>query len=372
MPTLSIKDEQKQLRIDRILLISDDDTFIDLSLLFTDIIITESMENKFMMGEITLNSEYDIRESSKMLGKSKIKIVWTTGTEYATRSHTFTILDIPHQADIKENVLESLTISFVDERYFKILKNEPYEIYTEKTASEILTEMLAEVDITADIETTTTQMEYYWMQPMMDCINQVRFANDPPLVLFQQNTAFIGRTWTTLFENSSPLEFELTNPNMENKTNNKLFLLRNLEFKDIADAESLYDGGLGNKLLTRDIWNKTFSSTDKKLEDSSIVGSKPKSFVTGTIRDRILFPNYKYIEDYILTDYIEADIAHGISSLHVGMMITIDIPSKKFKNRTSVKSGDYLIYELTHRFDRNLNYTQEVVLIKKELFKSLS
>ena len=372
MPTLTIKDEKKQLRLDRILLVSDDDTFIDLSLLFTDLVITESIENKFMMGEITLNSEYDIRESSKMLGKSKIKIVWSTGTEYETRSHTFTVLDIPMQADLTENVMETMTISFVDERYFKILKNEPYEIFTEETAANILTTMLANVDITANIEATTELMEYYWMQPMMKSINQVRFANNPPLVLFQQNNAFIGRTWETLFNNNSPLEFEIVNPNRENKTNDRMFLLRNMEFKDIVDAENLYDGGLGNKLLVRDIWNKTFTSEDKKLEDSSIVTSKQKSFTDGIIRDRVLFPNYKYIEDYILTDYLEADIAHGISSLFVGNVISIDIPSKKFKNATSVKSGNYLIYELTHRFDRNLNYSQEVVLIKKELFKSLS
>ena len=371
MGSYAIQDREKSLQLKSVKLINQNtDEFVDLIRFFVEIRITESVENKFTTGSIMFNSEYDIRELLQMDGTEKIKIIWTTGDDFEERNHTFRLLSIFSQEELKENLIETVTINFVDERYLTLLSNEPYNVFNDSSASQIISEMFGELNIDVDIETTTEKFNYYWLKPFIESLNEVRLANSDPLLVFQQNKKIIGRTYKKLFE-QTPLELEYININEKNKENK----IRNRIVKDISslniiDMEDLHDNGYGNKLLVRDYSNKSFTYINKSLEDSSLLsGTKLKFNVSGNIRERIDFPNYQFVEDYILTDFIEATMPFAISNLYAGVLVTIEIPSKYDENDTSLRSGNYLIHTITHKIDRSLSYTQELTLIKKQLFK---
>jgi hypothetical protein len=365
----------KKLEIKTILLINPETKkHIDLIKLFSSFEINESIENKFFTGSIIVNTEYDLREYIEMSGKEEIRIAWSSGDDFYMRDHTFKILNIVQQEEAQENVLETIKIEFVDERYLTMISNEPYNIFSGETASSILTTMFDELSITTNIESTTETFSYYWMKEFNQCLNEVRLANSDPLLVFQQNQGIIGKKISTLF-NQTAIKFEFgILADKDKRRQLRYNLVKDVSSYNLIDNEDLSDNGYGNKLLVRDYWNKSFIFEDKKLDESSLLTGTNLKFDTtgeGVLRNRVNFPDYHFIEDYILTDYVEASLSSPVSTLTVGLLMNIEIPSKYDPNDSSIRSGDYLIYEITHKIDRNFDYSQHVTLIKKELYKSI-
>ena len=371
MVTLAIKDQEKRLVIDKLILSNSANEFLDLSLLFTSLTITESIDNRFYMAEIVLNSEYELREKMVLKGDEFLKVSWTTDDDlFRKRVNEFKLLRIDGQKDERENLMEKIILTFIDSRYIDLIKKNEYEIFTNTKPHTIITTMLDKYDIDIDIEDFGSEIAYYWMNDVFKCLDQVRFSTNTPLVIFQQDNDLIGRKWETLFKQDAAL-FNVSNINAEVVKEDIYYRLKDISHEDIIDLGDFFEDEVGNKLFVRDYWNKSFTYSNKTLNSNSIITSKKKFETNYTPKVRVNFPDYKFVEDYLLNDYIEAIIPYGNSSLYVGMAIELDIPSKFDKNDTSINSGKYLIYTLTHKFDRNLNYSQEVTLIKKDLFKSI-
>jgi hypothetical protein len=371
MPALSIKDQQKQLTIYKLELINSDSEALDITLLFQSISLTESISNNFVALDINILTEYDIKEFMKMKGEEYLRIIWDSGDNSEIRDYTLRILDYPTQTDVNENILESVFFKCVDERFITLLsESQKYEIYSETLPSVILADMMDKYDIDLDIVASTSEspVTYYWMKDVFEAINDIRYATPDPFIIYQSGKKLIARTYNQLFaDNRERFKLHIKNTNIEN--NEFATRIYNIQFSDLYDAFDIAEDGSGVIIRNKDLFNDVYSETEKLLTQQITKRRKFEPF--SNAKYKVNFPNYKYIEDYYLTGFMNADIQYGYSNLKLGMLTNINIPSKLSKESANILSGDWLIYEITHTFDRNLNYKQTLRLINKYLFKQI-
>lgn len=349
---------------------------INITKLIRNISITESLHNVFIHGYIEIEDENDLYEQFIKTCREYVFISWKSHEDNTLRSYYFRIDSIPEILRVREGIIDGFKIKFTHEDYFKLIEGRYNKSYIEKTQKEILEDIFKEKKI-SNYEINTTNETYTLYNFQNNCFgfidDVVRYKGSVPYVLYQKDAVLRYETWKDIFSQN---EAKILNVETSKKDSDTMeMMISNVIKKDIIDNSEIQITGMnGNVLFEHDIWNNEFTLTDNNITDffNTFKGQTiHEKFKVSELKNNVVRNNNsKFIEDYIVTNFINARLNYGNSDLFVGDLCVIKIMRNSDTKEYSKYSGVWSIYEIEHFIDENFRYTQNIILVKLSFFKN--
>ena len=375
----NIRSGLNNLNIKNIDLINYNNKTLDITDTFIRIDITENLFTNFVSGSIIINDELNLRVSFPLIGNEKLRVRWQSSKNSTVRSYTFVITDIEYIKDVQEGIIEQMKLNFIDERYVTLISKPYYGFLEDQSLSTIVNNITKDydVDITVDVETEIQNetINYNILHgSSVKALRNLRYKFSKPIVFYQQNDSLIMTTYDKLFQQTPikcnvEIQMEEMNTDKSLKPNN----FKKFAKEDIYDIIDLNLKGIkGYNNFVFNPFTDEFSNVEYKLSDYTGSTNAKYDFTSENFLNVRLNMDSRYIENYLLTDFMSSVMPYGSSDFKVGDLISVILRSNTEKSNISTYSGNALIVSLTHSIWRqSLEYKQEYTLIKREMFRSI-
>jgi len=363
---------ENQLDIQLIELIPSSGQPLNITYLMVELSIVESIDNFFISGSLSIRDENNLREDLPFIGDEYIRIIWASYPGSDTRNHLFRVEGIASIDYELEQVSEALSIRFVHNDYIKLIDNSKTVFYENKNNNFIINDLHKTSGMDLSINSSSSsenisisKIETSWME----FIDKLRFRTSTPFTFFQRNNEIWFKSWEDLWSQSEVLNLE-TKIYSNNLTNDNRILVDNISKSDVINVpDIIFDDLNGNKYQEFDYYNKTFNIND--LDRTGIYSKKQKNRISVNKNFPMTDKNSKFIEDYILMDSLTLTLPYGDTDVLVGSKVNINFLKDRDIKDPDIYSGNWIIYEVTSVMDAYLNYTQDLVLVRPQLFTEI-
>jgi hypothetical protein len=368
MAEIKIQSGVTEFQLKKLLLENHEEKKIDITKIFKDFAVVEDMQSLFIRGKLVINDTMKLREQWANKGKMKVHIAWKTTERDKLREMIFSVVGIPKLTNAKTGQVETITFDLVDYRYLEFIKKSYYKHYYQQDISTIMKDIFKYYGVSLKVENDDiSKQNYYNLHgSSLRAIHTLKYYTKQPGCVFQQYNDFIFTSYRKLFDNNKAFMLSsraiVPEENKKESTNS----LSGLSKGDLFNEQDIYiDGVNGYDHFNIDLWNNTYSLDRVKFSE---LWSKKLKFEIDedNVRNIKWTKNSKGFEDYILFDFISAQMSHGISDLAIGKLINIPLISDPEKNKTSIYSGNHLIYRIQHEISGNYQYKQYLTLVREK------
>ena len=367
-----VKNNISHLQIQTLEFIGSDNKIINILNWFKNIDIIEELNSMFTRGRMILSDVVNLREFYPMTGNEKVHIIWRSGKDSKTRDYTFRIVSIPRIETDTEGLSTMNTWDLVDDRYITLLKKRYTSSHIDKTMTQIITDFKQHfsLDVTLDVPSNLSSSTISYLNlhgSGIKMINDLRYYLVEPLCFYQKENDLIFSSYSQLFKQST--KYVLTSSAISTTTGDKTDVINsvsNIVKNDIFSVDELYaDGSIGYKHNNFDLWNKTSSYDDNKLKDTYSSGLK-FDLDDSDLKHIRHNKTSKYLEDYLLSDFVSCRLNYGLSDLFVGKLVELPMYGRTDSKQVSVYSGTHLISSVQHTFMEGFKYDQSITLIREK------
>jgi len=366
----TVENQQGNLRLRKIELINYENKYLNIQNLFREIEIIESIGSIWLYGELTIEEQFNYRENFPFIGKEKLHIVWDTGEETTIRDFTFIITAIPNISETKTNEIYKYKLEFIHEDFANFLEAETYKkSFENKTNSYMLETLFSNYNIITENKVLNDTDTYSYIAnsyDIIETIEEIEYLSDDPKFIFQRGNNYLIYNIESLF--AQQYVKKLSNVSIITEGDGNRNSIRGISKIEPMMRKDFYEDGINGYIhYDIDLFEEKYN-----LNDISLNVTNPKFDFVSSKRNVLTLKSSKFIEDYMLTDAIQAQMQIASSDLQIGDLIQLKyFLGQNDQKNISKYSGFYLLYEIVHKIDVNFNYSMLLTLVRKDMSKSL-
>lgn len=362
--------EEGYLRLRRIEIINRDGKSLNIQNLFRGIDIVESIGSIWVYGNMKLEEQFNYRETLPFVGKEKLHVVWDSGDGSEQRDYTFIITAIDVITEKKQNEIFVYNIEFVHEDFENFLQEKPYQkSFDNQTNGDMLEDIFFNYGVFTENKVVNDTVTYSYIAnsyDIVETIEEIEYLSDDPKMVFQKHNDTVIYDIETLF--AQPNSKLLTNASMVVQAYGDRRAIQSIEKIEPMMRRDFYDDGVNGYIhYDVDLFDEKYD-----LKDVSLDVEKKKFDYDSEKKNTRTLKSSKYLEDYMMMDAVQARMKIPSTDLKIGDLITLKyFLNQNNQQETSKYSGDWLLNEIVHRIDVNFVYSQLIVLVRKDLNRSL-